>query len=382
MGFPPIAVRQDDGRPAGAGGEVGGGVDGAADGVPEPGRPGEPRSPTRPALYGGGMTGVPRVTASPPPADLPVDLRQVELLCARLRPEDGVELERIVWAIGKRPRGEGWDNVLWPIGALEGKQLVLRIARRSSSRALLGREVTVLRRLRGLGTTLSMELPRVVATGPDAMVVEWIDGRVAADAEESVRVQTARDLAVMLATVHSGPAPDVGHNPVRGVPLADRAEAFDEDLARAELSSRRADLAAARWRRGMEADPWEGRGLLLHGDPHPGNVVVPLPGVHGVPALIDWGDTTRGDPASDLGALLLHDPSPALLEEYREHAAWTGIDDDAVWEALTARAWAWGARMALSMILAYPPQHGLGRAGDRLLGTDVEAGSAGEPSTR
>lgn len=313
------------------------------------------------------MTGEPDRTPAPPPADLPVDLRRVELLCARLRPEEGEELERIRWEIGKRPRGEGWDNVLWPIGTLDGRQLVLRIARRRSSRALLGREVTVLRRLRGLGTTLPMGLPAVVATAEDAVLVEWIEGTTVAEAGEFVQRTTAEDLCRMLATIHSGPAPEVGRNPVRGVPLATREEAFAADLERSALSGPDRRCAAARWQAGLDAPPWDGRDLLLHGDPHPGNVVVPPPTVRAAATLIDWGDTTRGDPASDLGALLLHAPSPALLESYRAHAAWTGIEDDATWEALRLRAWAWATRMALSLVLAYPSHHPLGRAGRRML---------------
>lgn len=319
------------------------------------------------------MTGMPEVAPALPPADLPVDLRRVELLCARLRPEEGVELERISWAIGKRPRGEGWDNVLWPIGTLEGRPLVLRIARRRSSRALLGREVTVLRRLRGLGTSLPMGLPRVVATAEDAVVVEWIDGVTVAETGAATQESTAQDLARMLATIHSGPAPEVGRNPVRGVPLASRADAFDADLERAHLPEQAARGAAARWRAGLAAEEWQGRELLLHGDPHPGNVVVPPPASPGVATLIDWGDTTRGDPASDLGALLLHAPSAELSQTYRSSAAWTGIEDDAIWAALQARSRAWATRMALSLVLTYPEGHGLGRAGRRLLGTEQPA---------
>jgi aminoglycoside phosphotransferase (APT) family kinase protein len=313
------------------------------------------------------MTCVPEVAPTLPPADLPVDLRRVELLCARLRPEEDVELERISWAIGKRPRGEGWDNVLWPIGTLEGRPLVLRMARRSSSRALLGREVTVLRRLRGLGTSLPMGLPRVVATAEDAVVVEWIEGLTVAEAGAALQSSTAEDLARMLATIHSGPAPEVGRNPVRGVPLATRAEAFEADLRRARLLEADARRAAERWRAGLVAEEWQGRELLLHGDPHPGNVVIPPPTTPGPATLIDWGDTTRGDPASDLGALLLHDPSAVLLGTYRASAAWTGIEDGEVWAALEARAWAWATRMALALALAYPEAHELGRIGRRLL---------------
>ena len=319
------------------------------------------------------MTGMPEVAPILPPADLPVDLRRVELLCARLRPEQGVDLEAISWAIGKRHRGEGWDNVLWPIGSLEGRPLVLRVARRTASKNLLGREVTVLRRLRGLGTTLPMGLPRVVATAEDAVVVEWIEGETVAEAGAAGRAGAADDLAAMLATIHSGPAPEVGRNPVRGVPLATRDDAFRSDLARAHLVTADADRAAMRWRAGLEAEPWQGRELLLHGDPHPGNVVLPPPATPGPATLIDWGDTTRGDPASDLGALLLHAPSPALLETYRRRAAWTGVEDDGIWEALRQRAWAWATRMALALSLAYPGGHELGRIGRRLL----EDGSSG-----
>lgn len=310
---------------------------------------------------------MPSVDPAPPSADLPVDLRRIELLCARLRPEEDVELERIVWSIAKLPRAEGWDNALWPVGSLRGRELVLRVARREVSRTLLGREVTVLRRLRGLGTQLPMRLPTVLALAEDAMLVEWIDGMTAADWDATTRTRVAGDLARMLATIHSGPAPEVGRNPVRGVPLETRDDAFATDLQRAELPPAQKEQAEERWRAGLAAAPWQGRELLLHGDPHPGNVVVPSLGAPGPATLIDWGDTTRGDPASDLGGMLLHVPSASLLQRYRETAAWTGIDDDEIWDALAARAWAWATRMALSLVTAYPPGIGLGAAGHRLL---------------
>ena len=313
------------------------------------------------------MPVVSKAAPSMPPADLPVDLRRIELLCARLRAEEGADLERIEWTIAKQPRGEGWDNVLWPVGRLDGRLLVLRAARRKVALGLLEREVTVLRRLRGLGTQLSMSVPTILATADGAVLVPWIDGRTADDVPALVRSSVARDLARMLAAVHSGPAPEVGRNPVRGVPLSTRTEHLAADLERAGLDEDAADRARTCWQAGLDAAPWEGRDLLLHGDPHPGNVVVPAPESSDATTLIDWGDTTRGDPASDLGALLLHDPSDALLRSYREAAAWTGIDDDQVWEALRTRAWAWGARMAVSLSTAYAPTHGLGAAAQRLL---------------
>lgn len=305
---------------------------------------------------------------APPPPDLPVDRRRIERACPRLRAEPGVDLAPLRWSIGPAPVGEGWDNVLWPVGTLEGRPLVLRVARRASARPLLQRELAVLRHLRHAGPSLPMRIPTPLAAGEDAVLMPWYEGITAADADTPRRRGTAQDLALMLAAVHSLPAPPIAQNPVRGVPLRTRAEAFAADLDRAMLPAPSAQRARERWDAGLAAG-WTGPALLLHGDPHPGNVVLPEPADDGPAVLIDWGDTTRGDPASDLGALLLHAPEPGTLRAYRAAATWSGIGDDAIWDALVARAGAWGARMALALVTAYPRAHGLGRAGHRLLGT-------------
>ena len=267
---------------------------------------------------------MPEVAPSLPPADLPVDLRRIELLCARLRPEEGVELEAISWAIGKRPLGEGWDNVLWPIGTLQGRPRVLRVARRRASRALLGREVTVLRRLRGLGTSLPMGLPRVIATAEDAVVVEWIEGATVAETDRAVQAEAAEDLAAMLATIHSGPAPEVGRNPVRGVPLETRADAFRADLDRARLLTADARRAERRWRAGLAAEPWQGRELLLHGTPPR-----QIPATRSRPRY--RLATPRVATPRAISALLLHVPA-ALLRPTA--VARPGSGSRTTWEAL------------------------------------------------
>lgn len=314
------------------------------------------------------MSAARRRSPAPPPPDLPVDRRRIESACARLRAEQGVDLACLRWSIGSAPVGEGWDNALWPVGTLDGRPLVLRVARRASARPLLRRELTVLRHLRTAGAPLPMRIPVPLATGADAVLLPWYEGIVAADAGIRLRQETAQALAEMLAAVHSHSAPEIAVNPVRGVPLRTRAAAFAEDLDRATLPAPSAQRARERWASGLAAAEWSGPGLLLHGDPHPGNVVLPPP-ADGAPAvLIDWGDTTLGDPASDLGSLLLHDPTPGTLRAYRAAATWPGSEDEEIWEALVVRAWAWGARMALLLVTAYPRARGLGRAGHRLLG--------------
>ena len=50
--------------------------------------------------------------------------------------------------------------------------------------------------------------------------------------------------------------------------------------------------------------------------------------------------------------MLLHLPADALLHAYRDTAAWTGIDDEEIWDALVARAvtHGWAGIEALSGI--------------------------------
>ena len=303
---------------------------------------------------------------APPRADLPVDIARIRRITEHWVPEPGVPWERCTWDIGTQPLGEGWDNVLWPVGELDGQLLVARVARRAGARALLSRELIVLRLLGAEDAVLTMRIPVPLATGSDAVLIPWVQGTTAAATDDEGRSVTARELARMLGLVHSLPVPSIERNPVRGVPLAARADAFAADLGRADLGPGRRRRALAQWEQGIAAPVWDLEDRLLHGDPHPGNIVVP--DGRGPAALIDWGDATTGDPASDLGALLLHDPSAEVLGDYRVAASWPGIEDDGVWDALTRRAGAWGTRMALSLSGAYGPDHPLGRSGRRLLG--------------
>lgn len=317
--------------------------------------------------YPGVMGPLPAPEPAPPPADLPVDTARVRSLCEALTPEPGVQLEDLVPAVGDAPLGEGWDNVLWPVGTVRGEAVVLRVVRRASALPLLRREVAVLRHLASIAEPLPMRIPAPLATKEDATLIPWLPGRTAAEVDDWARAATAHRLARMLATVHSLPAPRIDGNPVRGVPLATRSQAFrrDIELPGVDEATRRRALRA--WDRGSDAPEWDRPAVLMHGDPHPGNVVVPAVGDEGDASLIDWGDTTTGDPASDLGGLLLHDPSDAVLATYRSVAIWPGVEDDARWSALVDRSWAWGVRLALALLTAYPEGHSLGRAGRRLL---------------
>ena len=110
---------------------------------------------------------------------------------------------------------------------------------------------------------------------------------------------------------------------MRGVPLSTRAHAFAEDLERAELPPRCEAHAVDRWERGLAARAWTAERICCCTVTRTRENVVVDDAAEGnrvVAALIDWGDTTAGDPASDLGALLLHGLGAAPLETYRASA--------------------------------------------------------------
>jgi aminoglycoside phosphotransferase (APT) family kinase protein len=92
------------------------------------------------------------------------------------------------------------------------------------------------------------------------------------------------------------------------------------------------------WSRVLEVPRWSGPPVWLHGDLHPANVLV-----HSgrVAAVIDFGDITAGDPATDLSIAWMILPA-AARPAFRAAA---GVIDDDTWTR--ARGW------ALALAVAY-----------------------------
>jgi aminoglycoside phosphotransferase (APT) family kinase protein len=139
---------------------------------------------------------------------------------------------------------------------------------------------------------------------------------VPADLSEPASSQ-ARPLAAFLRSLH-GPAPaDAPANPLRGVPLSQRKEMV---AARMQRLACKTNLITPQleqiWASALEA-PLDIQPTWLHGDLHPRNVLVERGSITGI---IDWGDLTAGDPATDLGSIwmLWEDPRArhAAIEAY------------------------------------------------------------------
>lgn len=246
-----------------------------------------------------------------------------------------------------RQVAEGWDNVTWRLG----DHLAVRIPRRELAAELIRNEQRALPVLGPLLSAVGVRTPEPVVTGiPGAAfpwpwsVVPWIPGESALGHLPAGNAAWADQFASALRALHV-PAPhDTPRNSVRGVPLRERDQAMRQRL------ERHPEFAALRgaWERGLAASASRER-VWIHGDLHPGNVVV-RDGM--LDALIDFGDVTAGDPAYDLAAAwLLFDADGR--RGFR--TATGGRYDRATWER--ARGWAAYVTLVLLTMSDDRPTH-------------------------
>ncbi|AWZ01452.1 serine/threonine protein kinase [Rhodobiaceae bacterium] len=161
-------------------------------------------------------------------------------------------------------------------------------------------------------------------------IVPWIDGK-AADLG-----YLSDDQAVVLAdfmkALHQPAPADAPVNRVRGIPLSTRAENNEDRMAR--LLEETEDINPQVYQAWAEAlaAPEDTNPTWLHGDMHARNVLV---NEGRIAAIIDWGDMTSGDRATDLAAIwMLLENQSARADAIKTY----GDDDPALWAR--AKGWA------------------------------------------
>ncbi|MBN9630341.1 MAG: aminoglycoside phosphotransferase family protein [Actinobacteria bacterium] len=266
-----------------------------------------------------------------PAADIPTDAALVAALVTAQHPDLAGPLRLV---------SDGWDNQLYRLG----DHLAVRIPRREVAAHLIEHEQQM---LPGIAARVRARVPVPVRVGvPSAAfpfpwsIVDWIDGVDGASVTAAERSGLAEPLAEFVGEL-AVPEPDAPRNPVRGVPLRTRAEVVGTRL---RSLSGRMEVAALEqaWREALEAPEWNGPPLLLHGDLHPGNLL--LTPASGLAAVLDFGDVTSGDPATDLATAWLTFDGEAR-ERFR--AALPTPADAATWRR--ARGWAVTMGTALAM---------------------------------
>ena len=188
----------------------------------------------------------------------------------------------------------GASQQIWAF-ELKGRPLVLR---RAASRTLHGdrlqREAAVLGRVRDHG----LRVAEVVASGPDFVVMSWVDGETLArrslrdDRFITARSRLVAECAQQLALLHSldpGDFPEL----TRTDPLAEMRATVDE------VGEPHPALELGfRWLEVHRPPPRPD--AVVHGDFRLGNLMVDD---DGLAAVLDWELAYIGDPMADLGWL-------------------------------------------------------------------------------
>ena len=264
---------------------------------------------------------------------------------------------------------EGWDNVVVRLG----DDLALRVPRRKEAVQLVLNEQ---RCLPGIAERVSVPIPAPVRIGKPTgfypwpwSIVPWFGGEGLTALAVEDRAPIAREVAAFLGELHTEAPADAPESPVRGVPLANRHAVVSERLAAGSIPRSRELLPL--WERLWRTEPWTGRPVWLHGDVHPGNLLVENGRLS---AVIDFGDVTSGDPASDLAVAWL------AFDEAGRQAFYDGLPARyQADEPLLMRTTAWGVSFA-TVFATYsddnPAMAAIGvHAIDELLEWDQSSGS-------
>jgi aminoglycoside phosphotransferase (APT) family kinase protein len=292
-----------------------------------------------------GATSVPLGT---PSAEYAID----EALVSRLLADQHPDLAHLPL----RAVDAGWDNAMFRLG----DHLAVRLPRRAAAVKLIAHEQ---RWLPLLSKQLSLPVPTPCRVGKPALgypcqwsVVPWL--KVLTADHSQPHASQAVLLARFLRSLHVPAPADAPANAVRGVPLRQRAPVVEERMRRL---AGRTELITPRikqiWNEALDA-PLDRAVTWLHGDLHPRNVLVENGVITGI---IDWGDITSGDCATDLASIWM------LFTELRARqealAAYANLT-----EATLQRAKGWAVLFGVVLLdtgLSDNPRHAA--IGERIL---------------
>jgi aminoglycoside phosphotransferase (APT) family kinase protein len=210
----------------------------------------------------------------------------------------------------------GWDNAMFRLG----DRWSVRLPRRKAAAQLIENEQTWLPLL---ADQLPIPIPAPYRLGNPSRdypwrwsVLPWLVG-IPADQQEPYANQAKR-FALFLRSLHVPAPSNAPQNAFRGIPLHQRAAAIEERMQRLEKTTELITPAIEEmWRQALSA-PIDVQSTWLHGDLHARNVLVENGEIAGI---IDWGDLTSGDCATDLAAIwMLFSDRHARQEAISEYA--------------------------------------------------------------
>ncbi|PFG32959.1 aminoglycoside phosphotransferase family protein [Sanguibacter antarcticus] len=270
--------------------------------------------------------------ADKPAAEVRIDTDLIRRLLSEQRPD--------LSHLPLRLAGEGWDNATWRLGP----ELAVRLPRRAAASELVRHEQDWLPRL---AAHVDVGVPVPVHRGTPSgdypwhwSVVPWFDGVPAGVVPLAGRDAAAPGLARFVEQIHRPAPADAPINPFRGGDLSSRSATVLDRLA--VIDHERAAEALALWTDLSATPPWTGPPVWIHGDLHPFNILLETHETHpvqalGLGAVIDFGDVTAGDPATDLATAWLTF-GPVGRDDFVRSVTHRCGTDVATWRR--ARAWA------------------------------------------
>jgi aminoglycoside phosphotransferase (APT) family kinase protein len=275
-----------------------------------------------------------------PAAEVDVDEALVRALLLEQHPD--------LASLALTPLATGWDNVMYRLG----DDLTVRLPRRAASAYLVLHEQRWLPELVG---DLPLPVPVPLRIGQPGAgypwpwhICPWLPGSPIEHEPPDDLTAVAIALGRFLHAIHRPAPPDAPVNPYRGIPLDQRTERLRDGLVLLGESVARPRVEAL-WERLVTTPPWNGPDLWLHGDVHPLNLLVHEGALS---AVIDFGDITSGDPASDLAVAWMLFP-PTIRPMF---GAACNVDSDT-----RARGRAWALALGVAMANGDDRMEAIGR---------------------
>jgi aminoglycoside phosphotransferase (APT) family kinase protein len=195
-------------------------------------------------------------------------------------------------------------------------------------------------------------------------ILPWLAG-VTADQQPPHPNQVKRFVS-FLRSLHQPAPANAPINKVRGVPLSQRVASVEERMQRLKKKSNLITPEIEKiWHQALDA-PIDVEPTWLHGDLHPQNILVENGIITGI---IDWGDITSGDLATDLASIwMLFSEQNIRQQAIRLARSLRNAEYQNVSHATIQRAKGWAILFGTVLLdtgLVDNPQHAI--IGERIL---------------
>ncbi|MEM1119005.1 MAG: phosphotransferase [Bacteroidota bacterium] len=236
-----------------------------------------------------------------PPAEVIITSSLIRQLLAEQFPELAHEKIEFLDA--------GWDNENYRLG----KQYIIRLPRRKIAVRLLENEIRWLAKIQN---QIDLAVPSPIFVGQKTKQFPWPWSIIPWQTGKTANLDQPNDaesvmLANFLKKLHQIDAKNAPINKSRGVPISEKVA---DILARIQRLQQQSNWTYTRIEALLQTalnTPLSTKECLLHGDLHPRNIIVHK---GKLVSIIDWGDITNGDPATDLVSFWMLFDNPSAIE--------------------------------------------------------------------